>query len=46
MEEGKALDKTKTGAAITGKGLQMTAFEKANVVVPEAGYVLAVTGTG
>jgi hypothetical protein len=46
MDEGKALDEAKTKTAIEGKGLSMASFEKADVVVPEAGYVLAVTGTG
>lgn len=46
MEEGKALDKDKTSKAIVAKGLAVGSFEKANVAIPEAGYVLAVTGTG
>lgn len=46
MEEGKDLDKEKTTAAIKGKGLTVDSFEKSQAVIPEAGYVLAVTGTG
>ena len=46
MADGKALDEEKTKAAIVGKGLTFESYEKADVVVPEAGYVLAVTGTG
>ena len=46
MEEGKSLDEAKTKAAIEGKNLSLASFSKAQAVIPEAGYVLAVTGTG
>ena len=46
MEEGKALDADKTKAAIAAKGLTCQSFDKSSVTVPEAAYVLAVTGTG
>lgn len=46
MEDGKSLDEEKTKKAIEGKGLTMESFAKTEKVAPEAGYVLAVTGTG
>ena len=46
MSDGKTLDEEKTKAAIVAKGLTFESYEKADVVVPQAGYVLAVTGTG
>lgn len=46
MEEGKALDEAKTKAALQAKGLGLGSFAKTDVVIPEAAYVLAVTGTG
>ena len=46
MEEGKSLDEAKTKAAIEGKNLSLASFSKSQAVIPEAGYVLAVTGTG
>jgi len=46
MEDGKVLDKEKATKAIESKGLGLASFEKAEQVIPEAAYVLAVTGTG
>lgn len=46
MDGDKTLDEEKTKKAIVAKGLTFESYEKADVVVPEAGYVLAVTGTG
>jgi|GEM_PF-839390 len=46
MAEGTELDKNKTQAALKAKGLGLASFSKETITVPEAGYVLAVTGTG
>ncbi len=46
MEDGKILDKEKTTKAIVEKGLLVGSFEQAEKAIPEAAYVLAVTGTG
>jgi len=46
MEDGKVLDKEKITKAIEGKGLGLASFEQAEKAIPEAAYVLAVSGTG
>ena len=46
MEDGKMFDKAKTTAAIKTKGLGVASFEQAEKAIPEAAYVLAVSGTG
>lgn len=46
MNDGKELDKDKTTQALKQKGLGLASFSKEELVIPEAGYVLAVTGTG
>jgi hypothetical protein len=46
MEEGKELDKNKLSKALKGKGLGLASFSKEEAVIPEAAYVLKVTGTG
>ena len=46
MEEGKVLDEEKTQKAIVDTGLAMGSFKKSQIIVPEAGYHLVVTGTG
>lgn len=46
MEDDKELDKDKTTKAIVAKGLTVESFEKSETLIPEAGYMLTVTGTG
>ncbi len=46
MEDGKELDKEKVSQALVAKGLGLASFEKTEKAIPEAAYVLAVTGTG
>lgn len=46
MEDGQSLDKEQTSKALKGKGLGLASFEKTELAIPEAAYVLAVTGTG
>ncbi|MGB1874394.1 MAG: hypothetical protein ACPH5P_06630 [Akkermansiaceae bacterium] len=46
MNDGTELDKDKTTKALKQKGLGLNSFSKEELVIPEAAYVLAVTGTG
>ena len=46
MKDGKELDKAKTEQSLKLKSLKLVSFKKDEIVIPEAGYVLAVTGTG
>ena len=46
MKEGKELDKGKTEQSLKQKSLTLVSFNKDEIIVPEAAYVLAVTGTG
>ena len=46
MEDGKVLDKEKTTKAIVGKNLALVSFGTTEKAIPEAAYVLAVSGTG
>lgn len=46
MEEGTELKKEAVTKALQAKGLGLNSFEKTETVIPEAAYVLAVTGTG
>ncbi len=46
MSDGTELDKDKTTEALKQKGLGLASFAKEELVIPEAAYVLAVTGTG
>ena len=46
MKEGKELDKGKTEQSLNRKSLTLVSFNKDEIIVPEAAYVLAVTGTG
>jgi hypothetical protein len=46
MEDGKELQEDAVAKALKAKGLGLGAFTKEEILVPEAAYVLAVTGTG
>jgi len=46
MEDGKDLNKGSVTKALKDKGLGLASFSKEETVIPEAAYVLAVTGTG
>ena len=46
MNDGTELDKDKPTKALNQKGLGLNSFSKEELVIPEAAYVLAVTGTG
>ncbi len=46
MKDGNILDKEKTTKAIETKGLGVASFEQAEKAIPEAAYVLTVSGTG
>ncbi len=46
MKNGQELDQAKTEKSLNLKALKLVSFKKEEVVIPEAGYVLAVTGTG
>lgn len=46
MEDGRELDKEKTTKALVAQGLGLASFEKQESAVPEAAYLLTVTGTG
>ncbi|MGB2403215.1 MAG: hypothetical protein ACPIA7_07365 [Akkermansiaceae bacterium] len=46
MKDGQELDQAKTEQSLNRKSLKLVSFKKEEVVIPEAGYVLAVTGTG
>jgi hypothetical protein len=46
MKDGMALDQVKTEQSLNRKSLKLVSFKKDEIVIPEAGYVLAVTGTG
>ena len=46
MADGEALDKAKTTKALESKGLGLVSFAKTEAIVPEAAYVLRVSGTG
>jgi len=46
MKDGKELDKGKTEQSLNRKSLTLVSFNKDEIIIPEAGYVLAVTGTG
>ena len=46
MADGKELDKASVAKALKAKNLGLASFSKEETVIPEAAYVLAVTGTG
>ena len=46
MKDGMALDQVKTEQSLNRESLKLVSFKKDEIVIPEAGYVLAVTGTG
>lgn len=46
MKEGKELDEGKTEQSLIRKSLTLVSFKKEEIIIPEAAYVLAVTGTG
>ena len=46
MKDGKELDKGKTEQSLNSKSLSLVSFNKDEIIIPEAAYVLAVTGTG
>ena len=46
MADGKALNKESVAKALESKNLGLASFSKEEAVIPEAAYVLAVTGTG
>ncbi|MDG1357611.1 MAG: hypothetical protein P8P36_05405 [Akkermansiaceae bacterium] len=46
MKDGQDLDKAKVEQSLNRKSLKLVSFKKDEIVIPEAGYVLAVTGTG
>ena len=46
MKEGKELDEGKTEQSLSRKSLTLVSFKKEEIIIPEAAYVLAVTGTG
>ena len=46
MKEGKELDEGKTEQSLIRNSLTLVSFKKEEIIIPEAGYVLAVTGTG
>ena len=46
MEDGKELEKDAVAKALKDKKLGLASFKKEEILVPEAAYVLAVTGTG
>ena len=46
MEGGKELEKDAVAKALESKNLKLASFKKEEIVIPEAAYVLAVTGTG
>ena len=46
MKEGKELDEGKTEQSLIRNSLTLVSFKKEEIIIPEAAYVLAVTGTG
>lgn len=46
MADGKALQEDKVSKALQAKNLGLASFTKAEAVIPEAAYVLRVSGTG
>lgn len=45
MEDGATLDKDAVSAALKDSKLGLASFARKKIVIPEAAYVLAVTGT-
>ena len=46
MADGSALDEDKVSKALQSKNLGLVSFAKTEAVIPEAAYVLRVSGTG
>lgn len=46
MADGKALQENKVNKALQSKNLGLVSFAKTEAIVPEAAYVLRVSGTG